>query len=367
MIGKTKDGVYFYSVRYTDQFGNRKQKTQQDKAWTTKKEARQAMEVFLASASNVNDKLTLDGLYDVFERYQKGKIKQRSVDTYAKFYKLYISSYLGKMLISKITPLDIRRWQSWLSEKSLKNNYSSSIQQFLRSLLNFAVKYDYLEKNPFKTSFVKNNLEKKTEIVVWSTEQFKKFIDYVDDDVYRAFFMTLYLCGLRVGEAQALTVGDVSFIGSTLSVNKTYDRTNHVVTSPKTANSVRTVYMVTELRETLKRLVEAHSKLYGFSDDSILFGFDKRLSSTTIKRYQEHACQLAKVPTIRIHDFRHSHVSLLVDMGFSPFQIAERLGHTVEMVNNTYSHLFLDSQQKMAEMLEARMTGINDKEIKALN
>lgn len=40
---------------------------------------------------------------------------------------------------------------------------------------------------------------------------------------------------------------------------------------------------------------------------------------------------------------------------------------TLEMVNNTYSHLFLDSQQKMAEMLEARMTGINDKEIKALN
>jgi integrase len=207
------------------------------------------------------------------------------LDTYEKFYKLYISSYLGKMLISKITPLDIRRWQSWLSEKELKNNYSSSIQQFMRSLLNFAVKYDYLEKNPFKTSFVKNNLEKKTEIVVWSTEQFKKFIDYVDDDVYRAFFLTLYLCGLRVGEAQALTVGDVSFISSTISVNKTYDRTNHVVTSPKTANSVRTVYMVSELRETLKRLVEAHSRHYGFSDDSILFGFDKHLSSTTIKRY----------------------------------------------------------------------------------
>lgn len=367
MIGKTKDGVYFYSVRYTDQFGNRKQKTQQDKAWTTKKEARQAMEVFLASASNVNDKLTLDGLYDVFERYQKGKIKQRSVDTYAKFYKLYISSYLGKMLISKITPLDIRRWQSWLSDKSLKNNYSSSIQQFLRSLLNFAVKYDYLEKNPFKTSFVKDNSEMKTEIQVWSTEQFKKFIDYVDDDVYRAFFMTLYLCGLRVGEAQALTVGDVSFVSSTLSVNKTYDRTNHVVTSPKTANSVRTVYMVTELRDTLKTLVTDYSKLYGFSDESILFGFDKHLASTTIKRYQEHACALAKVPTIRIHDFRHSHVSLLVDMGFSPYQIAERLGHTVEMVNNTYSHLFLESQQKMAEMLEARMRGITEVETKTLN
>ena len=367
MIGKTKDGVFFFSVRYTDQFGNKKQKYQQNNAWTTKKEARSAMETFLSSVSKVDDKLTLDGLYGVFETYQKDKIKKRSLDTYAKFYSGYIQPYLGKMLISKITPLDIRRWQSWLVEKELKNNYSSSIQQFLRSLLNFAVKYDYLEKNPFKTSFVKNNLEKKTEIQIWTPEQFKQFIEYVDDDVYRAFFMTMYLCGLRVGEAQALTIGDVSFVSSTISINKTYDRTNHIVTSPKTANSVRTVYMVTELRETLKALVNDYSKLYGFSDDSLLFGFDKHLASTTIKRYQESACLLAKVPTIRIHDFRHSHVSLLVDMGFSPFQIAERLGHTVEMVNNTYSHLFLESQQKMADMLELRLAKLNDKEVKALN
>ena len=59
------------------------------------------------------------------------------------------------------------------------------------------------------------------------------------------------------------------------------------------------------------------------------------------------------VKTIRIHDLRHSHASLLVEMGFTPLEIAERLGHErIETTLNTYSHLYPDKQERLADRLE---------------
>ncbi len=56
------------------------------------------------------------------------------------------------------------------------------------------------------------------------------------------------------------------------------------------------------------------------------------------------------VKNIRIHDLRYSHASLLVEMGFSPLEISERLGHEkIETTLNIYSHLYPDKQSRLAE------------------
>ena len=56
---------------------------------------------------------------------------------------------------------------------------------------------------------------------------------------------------------------------------------------------------------------------------------------------------------IRIHDLRHSHASLLVELGFQPLAIAERLGHEkIETTLNTYSHLYPNKQAELADRLE---------------
>lgn len=84
------------------------------------------------------------------------------------------------------------------------------------------------------------------------------------------------------------------------------------------------------------------------------------LHQSSIDRHKNSAAVKAGVKIIRMHDFRHSHVSLLVDMGFTPVEIADRLGHTVEMVNNVYSHLFVGSQKRMAEKLEEASKKANE-------
>ena len=56
---------------------------------------------------------------------------------------------------------------------------------------------------------------------------------------------------------------------------------------------------------------------------------------------------------IRIHDLRHSHVSLLIELGFSAVAIADRVGHESIEITYRYAHLFPSVQQDMAEQLDA--------------
>lgn len=60
----------------------------------------------------------------------------------------------------------------------------------------------------------------------------------------------------------------------------------------------------------------------------------------------------AGVKRIRIHDLRHSHVSLLIEMGFSALAIADRVGHESVDITYKYAHLFPSKQQEMAQRLD---------------
>ena len=60
----------------------------------------------------------------------------------------------------------------------------------------------------------------------------------------------------------------------------------------------------------------------------------------------------AGVKRIRIHDLRHSHVSLLIEMGFSALAIADRVGHESVDITYKYAHLFPSKQQEMAQKLD---------------
>lgn len=70
----------------------------------------------------------------------------------------------------------------------------------------------------------------------------------------------------------------------------------------------------------------------------------------------ERVCKISGVKKIRVHDIRHSHASLLVEMGFSPLLIAERLGHErVQTTMETYSHLYPNKQIEVANQLDELM------------
>lgn len=356
MVGKTKDGVYYFFVRYKTIDGKIKQKRVQSREWKTKKEAQLAERSFLNNVSEPSESLTVDQLYEIYKREHGPMMKAKSLYTQNNTYTNHIKSHLGSVLVSKIDNRTISQWQQMLLKKGFSNRYLGKIQEYLRTILIYGEKHDLITKNPFKLDILQRKNEPKPDMQFWTIDEFTKFISEVDDPVYETFFRVLYWCGLREGEAAALTLADIDLENSTIRVNKTVDFVHKVITTPKTQNSNRTVAMTTGVKEATRRQIEAIRQVFGYTptDDAKtnLFAYDLFLAPTSIKRKQVEACKRAGVKVIRIHDFRHSHVSLLVNMGFNPFEIAKRLGHTVEMVNNVYSHWFMESQLNMVKKLD---------------
>ncbi len=66
----------------------------------------------------------------------------------------------------------------------------------------------------------------------------------------------------------------------------------------------------------------------------------------------ERGCKETGVKKIRIHDLRHSHISLLIEMGFSAVAIADRVGHESIDITYRYAHLFPSTQDAMVEKLD---------------
>ncbi len=146
----------------------------------------------------------------------------------------------------------------------------------------------------------------------------------------------------------ALTPEDVDLQKGTIRVNKTYSRVGRrdVVTPPKTPKSVRTVMISAGLVHCLAAYMQT---LRSLEERQRIFPYTKHY----LYKRMEIGCRESGVKHIRIHDLRHSHASLLVELGFSPLLIAERLGHErVQTTMEVYSHLYPNKQREVADRLD---------------
>lgn len=190
---------------------------------------------------------------------------------------------------------------------------------------------------------------KADEMEFWTKTEYLQFVDMVRDKTmsYMAF-QILYWTGMRIGELLALTYNDIDFDNNTIKISKSYQRLSgkDLITQPKTQKSNRVVNIPQFLTEELQ---EYTSKLYGMMADERIFHCTKSYMTNEMLR----GIKASGVKKIRLHDLRHSHASLLVEMGFTPLEIAERLGHEkIETTLNTYSHLYPNKQAQLAERLD---------------
>lgn len=192
----------------------------------------------------------------------------------------------------------------------------------------------------------------------YTYDEFKKFISNEEDLRWRCVFEILYYCGLRKGELRGLTWRNVDLVNKTLSVKKQItDRGGSVkefqFSTPKTKSSIRTLPLNKVLLNDLKMLKYEVSKEYGFNDDYFVIGDAFPVASNTITSRKNRNCKLADVPQIRIHDFRHSCASLLVNNGANITVVAKYLGHTkIEETLNTYTHLFNSALNEVVSIID---------------
>jgi len=265
----------------------------------------------------------------------------------------YILPYFGQKSINKITPADIRIWHGDLITKhGLSTGSIKTIHAQASSIFNYAVKFYNLAKNPCQ---IAGNVGKSNRsLKFWTASQFRIFVFCFLENcrdtpmrkfLYLTLFYTLFYTGIRLGELLALTPKDFDYANKILNINKNRNILN-IVTTPKTPGSIRTIL----LPEALTIMINEWIEKAMIDKNDFIFG--AIAGRTTIKFWLDRYTAMAKLPAIRIHDFRHSHAALLIELNVPPMVIAERLGH--ESVNTTlsvYAHLYPNKQQVAVQAL----------------
>lgn len=264
-----------------------------------------------------------------------------------------------------------------MEEKGFSENYVSSIYYLLRKTFNFAIFKGYISVNPMDRVKMRINFEKvKKDINFWESDQFDAFIDYaagngMDPD------MIAYLCfsfdmGTRKGETLAIQWGDVDLLHGTVSIKKTVTKSGGQqkwkVTSPKSKNSTRVLTMPKRTAEHIGNLYDRQKEMVGFGSDAFLFGVYRPWPMDKPRRHfqkaisEYNATHDDQLPMLRMHDLRHSHASYLINNmrdQYSVYDVAKRLGDTVDTVLDTYAHWFKDADRKLVEAID-KQTGINE-------
>ena len=341
-----KTGKWLIQYRYTDWQGKRRKSTK--RGFATKREAEEWLRNFLITQKADFD-MKFEDFWKMYCADMETRLREHTMRTKKYIVELKILPYFGNKRVNDITAADIRQWQNELIKMGYSPTYLKTINNQLSAIFNYAVRYYDLKSNPCAKagSMGKSKAE---EMDFWTVEEFRKFIDSVMNKrlSYMAF-MTLYWTGMRLGELLALNPKDVDLEKRTISITKSYQRLGKkdVVSPPKTPKSKRVItipeFLATDIKDYMDSLCDLQE--------------NDRLFPIT-KYYLEHEMQRgikeSGVKRIRVHDLRHSHASMLIELGFSPLEIANRLGHEkVETTLNTYAHLYPNKQTKLAERLDS--------------
>ena len=341
-----KTGKWLIQYRYTDWQGKRRKSTK--RGFATKREAEEWLRNFLITQKADFD-MKFEDFWKMYCADMETRLREHTMRTKKYIVELKILPYFGNKRVNDITAADIRQWQNELIKMGYSPTYLKTINNQLSAIFNYAVRYYDLKSNPCAKagSMGKSKAE---EMDFWTGEEFRKFIDSVMNKrlSYMAF-MTLYWTGMRMGELLALNPKDVDLEKRTISITKSYQRLGKkdVITPPKTPKSKRVITIPEFLVADIKDYIDS---LYELQENDRLFPITKY--------YLEHEMQRgikeSGVKRIRVHDLRHSHASMLIELGFSPLEIANRLGHEkVETTLNTYAHLYPNKQTKLAERLDS--------------
>lgn len=348
-------GTWRVVYRYTDWTGKTNQT--QKRGFATKREA-QIWECEQKLKKEGKLDITMDSFFEIYAEDKKKRIKENSWESKLPVFQTKILPYFGKRKMDEIEAKDIIAWQNQLLSykddkgKPYSPTYLKTIHSQLSALFNHAVRYYHLPSNPALLAGTMGSEENK-EMLFWTKEEYLKFSDAMMDKPrsYYAFEM-LYWCGIRLGELCALTPADFDFEKQTVNINKSYQRIKQqdVISTPKTKNSIRIVTMPPFLCDEMKEYIGMH---YEIGENERLFAITK----SYLHHEMDRGAKATGVQRIRVHDLRHSHVSLLIDMGFTALAIGKRVGHSAEKITYRYAHLFPTVQKEMAQKLEIEKMG----------
>lgn len=347
-----------------------RRKRYHSKKFATRREAKDHEAEYKTNIKNLTEfsNITFKQLIDEHYNYQLDKVKTTTLYNYKN-----MMVYLESLYNIKIDTFNIRHyelWRQYMNEKNISTRYKNGIYKYLKAVMNFGTKwYDISFIKVYnKMSNFTNPNERKKEMSFYTPEEFQKFLSVENELKYICAFQTLFYCGLRNGELRELTWNDINFNRSTLTVNKNIVKVPdsktgkpYTVTSPKTSSSYRTIPIPNFLLKDLSDLYNDDANYYGFKDSWYVFGNIDPLSATTLLDKKTKNDFMARVKDVRIHDFRHSCASLLIDSGSNITLIDKYLEHSkIDETLNTYSHMYQNKLNTIVNIIELQNSRLNN-------
>ncbi len=374
MDGK-KDGLQKYRVRinYVDKEG----KSRQLDRIAYGKEAAKELELRLSNENKsdiISPRLTVQQLYDEYIATKKYEVREATIDKSKKLLTAFVLPRLKDYRLDKLTSSVLQSWKNQMEQETTSTGqkfslkYKRNIFGGLRALLNYAVKMEYISKNPLSVlGNFKDVNQMKKEMNFYTPSEFKKFISAArnqsqqcesqSQNIYEwnfyVFFNIAFFTGMRKGEIHALKWSDIS--DDTIKISRSITqklRGGDRETPPKNQSSIRTIDLPLPLKKVLEEHYNRCKSISGFSDSWRICGCKQCIRDSTLETRNKFYAELAGVKKIRIHDFRHSHASLLANNGINIQEIARRLGHSnIEVTWNIYSHLYPHENERALEIL----------------
>lgn len=346
-----KDGkttLWYANFYYTDWTGEKKHICK--RGFKTQREAKEYERSFMDQQNNASD-ILFSSLVENYLEDMKHRLKPTTMENKRVIIEKKLLPYFEKLKVCDIDTIKVRKWQNELiSYRDEEGNpfsqtYLKTVNNQLSALMNYAVAHYRLASNPCRAAGSMGK-SKANEMNIWTQKQYEQFSANIQKSSVKLAFDILFYTGMRSGELLALTPADI-LPTKRININKNYAKIKgeELFLEPKTQKSKRCISIPDFLYDDIHAYI---GKLCEIEQGDRIFYFTKSALDKEIKRIAEKA----GLPPIRVHDLRHSHASMLIEMGFSPLEIADRLGHeSVKTTLDTYSHLYPDKDQQLADRL----------------
>lgn len=339
------------------------------KKYLTRPECEKAESKFILKTENPINK-RFDLIAEDYFDYLKKNNKFSTYYTYIKPYDKHIYPFFKSFYINNINTLTIREWAEKLEKNGYSVKYMNNIYNILNNIFKFACKNYSLNSNPVETygCFKTKNdkvIDDNKKLRTISLDDFNKFVSVIPDTEleYKTLFYMLFYTGMRKGEIQALKWSDINFNKNEIKVNKTiFSRTIKDTSITSTKNNTNRIIKISKaLKDILEEYYKKQKEYSDYNDNWFVFGSTRFMPSTNIDRHKHKYFEQSGVHEITIHEFRHSHVSLLINEYIKSGQtdttkfflmMSNRMGHTVDVMQKTYMHLFPTIQDEIVDLLD---------------
>lgn len=374
--GKKKYGLQRYRViiNWVDDSGKKRSKETHayGKAAAEEEEARLLQEV----RSGMIDKPeepeeepapTLEELVEMYKADRGPELRRTTLDKKIGILRVNAYEKLGKLPIDRITQKEMLAWREWIAGKSLSTVTKNNAYRELRCILNYAVERKIIKENPIKAIRpFRDPLEQAQAVKLryYTKEQWKLYEAQLrkwaeETGTLRSwgiyvFFQIAYLAGLRKGEINALRWTDIEgeYLWVRRSVTQKVKGEKWLETPPKTKASVRKIQMPKNLIDVLAEHKQRSEKVPGWKESMFICGGPNPIPDTVIENANKDCAKAAGLPHITVHEFRHSHASLLCNAGIQIKEISRRLGHNdVQITLKVYAHLYPTEEERAVAIL----------------